>query len=298
MTQTILVRPGIELAVEVVGEGEPVVLIMGIGAQMILWPAGFIDGLVARGFQVIRFDNRDVGKSTWLDGVRAPHPLTAMSFAMAGLPVSAPYTLWDMADDTAELIRALGHESAHVVGISMGGMIAQSLAIRHPSRVRSLVSMHSTTGSRFHSIGKPTAYGALLASRPTNRDEAAEHIVRLYQRIGSPRFPNDPDELREMGKIAFDRGANPSGFLRQWAAILASGNRAYALRSVQAPSMVVHGSADPLVPVRAGRHTAANLPGCHLEVIDGMGHDLPPSVHTRILDRIAWNAQRSVPPRT
>ncbi len=293
MTQTIEVRPGIELAVDIQGEGAPLVLIMGIGAQMVLWPAAFVDGLVERGFQVIRFDNRDVGASTWLDGLRAPNPLSAMTLAMAGLPVSAPYTLWDMAEDTASLIQSLGHENAHVVGISMGGMIAQSLAIRHPTRVRSLVSMHSTTGSRLHSIGSPTAYGALLASRPRNRDEAAEHIVRLYQRIGSPRFPNDPDELREKGRQAFDRGSNPAGFLRQWAAILASGNRAEALRTVQAPSLVIHGSDDPLVPVRAGRHTAANLPGCHLEVIDGMGHDLPPAVHTRILDRIAWNAQRS-----
>ena len=288
------VREGIELAVEVHGEGEPMVLIMGIGAQLIFWPADFVQALVQQGFQVITFDNRDCGESTWLDGVKAPQPLVAMSRALAGLSVRAPYTLWDMAADTAGLLDALGHESAHVVGISLGGMVAQCMAIAHPERVRSLASLHSTTGSRRHSIGDPRAYAALLSKRPSTRDEAAENLVRFYKKVGSPDFEQNWDEIRARGRLAFDRGANPAGFLRQWAAVLASGSRDDALRELAVPTVVIHGSEDRLVPTRAGRHTARCIPGATLEIIDGLGHDLPMAVRGRVVSSLATNARRKM----
>jgi len=287
------VRDGIRLAVEVHGEGEPLVLIMGIGAQLVFWPADLIQGLVRQGFQVITFDNRDCGESTWLDGVPTPQPLSTMTRALAGLSVPAPYTLWDMADDTVHLLDALGHDTAHVAGISLGGMVAQCVAIKHPTRVRSLASMHSTTGSRRHSIGDPRAYAALLSKRPQTRDEAGETLVRFYQKVGSTGFQHDWDEVRDRGRLAFDRGSNPAGFLRQWAAIMATGARDEALRKLDVPTVVVHGAVDRLIPTRAGRHTARCIRDARLEVIEGLGHDLPPGVRGRIVQHLAWNAGRA-----
>jgi pimeloyl-ACP methyl ester carboxylesterase len=266
---------------------------MGVGAQRLFWPDDFVARLVEGGHRVIVFDNRDCGESTWLRHQRAPAPMATMTRAMAGLSISAPYTLWDMADDTVALFDALGLDRVHLAGISMGGMIAQCVAIRNPERVRSLTSMHSSTGSRRHSIGDPRAYAALLAPGPKNRDEAAEHLVQLYQTIGSPAYEQNWDELRERGRRAFDRGSNPAGFLRQWSAILASGSRDQALKAVQVPTLVIHGDADRLVPLRAGRHTARCIPNAHLEVIEGLGHDLPPAVRTRIAERIIAHAARA-----
>jgi pimeloyl-ACP methyl ester carboxylesterase len=260
---------------------------------MVFWPDDFVQKLVELGHRVVRFDNRDVGKSTWLKQQRAPSPVAAITRALAGLPVQAPYTLWDMADDAVALLDALDIEQAHVAGISMGGMIAQCMAIRHAARVKSLTSMHSTTGSRRHSVGDPRAYAALLAAGPKNRDEAAEHLVRLYEVIGSPGFTLDWDEIRERGRQTFDRGANPAGFLRQWAAILATGSRDAALRELSLPSLVIHGDSDRLVPLRAGRHTAACIPSARLEVIEGLGHDLPPVARLRIAELLAWNTARA-----
>ena len=287
------VRSGISLAYESHGEGDPLVLIMGVGAQRVFWPKDFVSRLVEHGHRVILFDNRDCGESTWLKDQRAPAPMAAMTRALAGLSISVPYTLWDMADDTVALFDALGIERAHLAGISMGGMISQCVAIRYPDRVRSLTSMHSSTGSRRHSIGDPRAYAALLAPGPKNRDEAAEHLVRLYQTIGSPAYEHDWEELRERGRQAFDRGSNPAGFLRQWSAILGSGSRDLALKDLQMPTLVIHGDADRLVPLRAGRHTARCIPNAHLEVIEGLGHDLPPGARERIADLLVWNAARA-----
>lgn len=289
----VAVQDGVELAYEVHGEGEPFVLIMGVGAQHVFWPADFVESLVESGHQVVIFDNRDVGESTWLAHLRAPPPLVAITRAMAGLSVAAPYTLWDMADDTVLLMDALGIDRAHVAGISMGGMVAQCVAIRHPARVKSLASMHSTTGSRMHSIGDPRKYAALLAPGPQTRDEAGEHLVRLYRKIGSPAYEQDWDEVRARGRLAFDRGANPAGFLRQWSAILASGSRDRELGTLSVPTVVIHGSEDRLVPTRAGRHTAACIPDARLEIIDGLGHDLPPVARTRIAELLARNAERA-----
>jgi len=290
---SVTIRPGVDLAYDIHGEGDPIVLIMGVGAQMVFWPDEFIQVLVDRGHQVIRFDNRDVGESTWLDHLRPPAPMVALSRALAGLSVRAPYTLWDMADDTALLLDALDLESAHIAGISMGGMVAQCLAINHPTRVRSLASMHSTTGARRHSIGDPRAYAALLAPGPQTRDQAGEHLVRLYKNIGSPAYEQDWDEVRARGRAAFDRGANPAGFLRQWSAILASGSRDRQLAHLDLPTIVIHGSEDRLVPTRAGRHTARCIPNARLEVIDGLGHDLPPVARVRIAELLAENAARA-----
>ena len=289
----VAIRDGVELAYDDHGAGDPFVLIMGIGAQRVFWPEDFVRRLVDRGHRVIVFDNRDVGESTWLRQLRAPPPMVAMTRALAGLEVQAPYTLWDMADDTALLMDALHIPCAHVAGISMGGMIAQSLAIRHPDRVRSLASMHSTSGSRLHSIGDPRKYAALLAPGPQTREEAAEHLVRLYRNIGSPAYEQDWEEVRARGRLAFDRGANPAGFLRQWAAILASGSRARELATVRVPTVVIHGSEDGLVPTRAGRHTASCVPGARFELIEGLGHDLPPGVRLRIADLLLENAARA-----
>ncbi len=289
----VTVQTGVELAYDTRGEGDPIVLIMGVGAQMVFWPDEFVNVLVERGHKVILFDNRDCGESTWLDHLRPPPPLVAMSRAFAGLDVNAPYTLWDMADDTVALMDALDIQDAHVVGISMGGMVAQCTAIRHPDRVRSLASMHSTTGSRRHSLGDPRAYRALLAPSPQTRDEAGEHLVRFYKAVGSPAYEQDWEEVRERGRRAFDRGSNPAGFLRQWSAILASGNRDRELGNLKMPTVVIHGAADRLVPTRAGRHTARCIPGSQLEVIDGLGHDLPPVARVRIAELISQNAARA-----
>ncbi len=290
--RSVKIRENLHLKAEVHGEGVPLVLIMGIGAQLVFWPADLIAGLVAEGYQVITFDNRDCGESTWLDGVQAPSPLSTISRALAGLPVHAPYSLWDMADDTVFLLDALGLERAHIAGISLGGMVAQCVAIKHPQRVISLASMHSTTGSRRHSVGDPRAYAALMSRRPQNRDEAGEALVHFYRSVGSKGFQNNWDEVRARGRLAFDRGSNPAGFLRQWAAIMATGVRDKALGALKIPTVVIHGAEDRLIPPRAGRHTARCIPNAHLEVIAGLGHDLPPGVRGRIVQHLAWNAER------
>lgn len=271
-----------------------VLLVMGIGAQLVLWPQELIDNLVQRGFFVVAFDNRDVGRSEWLDDAPVQPALPLMARALAGLPIQSAYTLYDLASDAVGLLDGLGVEAAHVVGVSMGGMVAQCIAIQHPDRVLSLTSMHSTTGSRLHSIGQPRAYRALLGPSPRTRQEAGQRFVDLYKVIGSPGFALDWAELRARGELSFDRGVNPKGFLRQWAAILATGSRDRALVAVACPTLVLHGAEDPLVPVRAARHTQRCVgENAELVVIDGLGHDMPAAVRGRIAEHIHWNARRA-----
>jgi pimeloyl-ACP methyl ester carboxylesterase len=267
---------GIELEYEVFGEGEPLLLIMGLGAQMILWADGFVDALVRRGFRVIRFDNRDSGLST-RTATRVGDPRRLMARRFLGLRVPAPYTLRDMAADSVGLLDHLGVARAHVVGASMGGMIAQTMAIESPARVASLVSIMSSTGARRHLISKPRALQALLRARPNDRAEAVEGAVAFFRACGGTSHQPDYDWLRETAGRAYDRAFNPAGFVRQLAAILASGSRRDALARVTAKTTVIHGTEDPLILPAGGVGTAKAIPGARFVPISGMGHDLPSS---------------------
>ncbi len=278
---------GIEIEYEVFGPetGLPMVLIMGLGAQMILWRDDFCQMLVDRGYRVVRFDNRDIGRSTWLDHLGVPNVMALMTAAASGKPGEAPYRLADMAADTAGLLDALGIERAHIVGASMGGMIAQTFAIQYPQRTLSLTSIMSTTGDPTLPPPRPDAISVLLAPQPTSREEAIERGVFIFRTIGSPKY-FDEAEIRELAARSFDRGVNPAGVMRQLAAILASGNRTEALRKVEVPALVIHGRIDPLVPFPAGEATARALPRAELLAFDDMAHDMPRPLWPEMVDAI------------
>jgi pimeloyl-ACP methyl ester carboxylesterase len=286
---------GVELEYETFGvaRAPAILLIMGLGAQMILWDEEFCEALAGRGYRVIRFDNRDVGLSTKLEDAGVPNMATALGAVAQGQLPSAPYTLHDMADDTEGLLGALGIDAAHVVGASMGGMIAQTLAIRHPQRIRTLTSIMSTTGNPELPRATPAAMQVLMTPAPTHREGFIEHHVEVSKVIGSPGFPFNAERVRARGARVFDRGVSPAGIARQMVAILASGNRKPALASVRAPTLVIHGDADPLVPIAAGRDTAEAVPGAELLVIEGMGHDLPREAWPRLVDAITKHAGRT-----
>lgn len=277
---------GIDLCYDVHGHGQPMLMVMGINTQLIHWPPELIERLTDAGFQLIVFDNRDMGQSTWFDGEQAPTMRTLVSRRLVGAPIPTPYTLDDMARDGFGLLTALGIDRAHVVGVSMGGMIAQHMAILEPARVRSLTSIMAHVGARMHYIVDPRSLYALLGSTPTTPDEAGDRVVKLMKAIGSPEFLRPDEEYHLLGATAFRRGVNPEGFRRQLAAIVASGNRTNALRKLTVPCAVIHGTADPLVPVMGGRHTAAAIPGAELVLIEGMGHDLPVPKMPQIVDAI------------
>tara|TARA_B100000575_G_scaffold291546_1_gene297747 strand:- start:622 stop:1494 length:873 start_codon:yes stop_codon:yes gene_type:complete len=266
---------GVDIYCEVHGEGHPVLLVMGINAQLIHWPPEMIDRLVAAGFQVIAFDNRDMGQSTWFDGLQAPSLGSMIAHRVVNRSQQTPYTLSDMAEDGFGVLTALGIESAHIIGASMGGMIAQQMAILHPDRVRSLTSIMSHTGERRHFLSDPRALLALMGTTPANAEEAGERVVGLMKVIGSPEDRRPDDHYRWLGATAYERGSNPEGFKRQLAAIVVSGSRDAQLKHLTVPTAVIHGTVDPLVSPRGGRHTAAVIPGAELVLIDGMGHDLP-----------------------
>lgn len=276
----------IELEYEVHGQGEPLMLIMGIGAQMILWHEDLVARFVDRGFQVLRFDNRDVGRSTWLTGAPVPDPAWVVPRAWLGLPFPVPYTLSDMARDAALLLDHLGWDRAHVAGVSMGGMIAQHLAFEHPSRVATLTSIMSTTGARWDSVPQPKAMRALITGRPRTEEEAEAWLLRFMHTVEGPAFPLDEEVVRDLARRSFRRGANPAGFARQLAAIMASGDRTRRLRKVTAPTLVLHGTADPLIPPRGGRATAAAIPGARLHLVEGWGHGLPRGVWDLLVDQV------------
>ncbi|HYC53542.1 MAG TPA: alpha/beta hydrolase [Candidatus Binatia bacterium] len=279
---------GIEIEYETFGAvgAEPLLLIMGLGAQMILWPDDFCHALAGAGHRVIRFDNRDAGASTHLDDARMPDIGMAMAAAFAGLPVDAPYTLSDMAADAAGLLTALDIESAHVVGASMGGMIAQTMAIEHPGRVRTLTSIMSTTGDPTLPQATAEAMGVLLTAPPPDREGAIAHATSVFRIIGSPGYPFDEEWVRATATRSYDRGFDPLGTGRQLAAILASGNRTGKLRDVRIPSLVIHGKDDPLVRLEAGMATASAIAGARLVVLEGMGHDLPRQLWSRYVEEI------------
>lgn len=287
---------GIEIEYEVAGDASapPMLLVMGLGAQLTLWPDELVAALVDRGFRVIRYDNRDIGLSTKFDSAGIPDLASVMMAAMTGRAVAAPYTLSDMAADGIALLDMLGIASAHVVGASMGGMIAQLMAVVHAPRVRSLVSIMSTTGNPALPAARPEAM-AVLTGRPTSgdRDAIVAYGMRAAQVIGSPAYPNDPDRLRARVERDFDRSFAPAGAMRQMAAVIADGDRRERLRRIVAPTTVIHGDADPLVPVEGGRDTAAAIPGAELRIIPGMGHDLPLALVDDIADAIAATAARA-----
>lgn len=278
----------ISLAYEEIGQGPPLLLIMGIGANLALWDDDWCAGLAARGFRVIRFDNRDCGQSSQLTHLGVPRGLGGMlARSVFGMSASPPYTIADMASDAAGLLRGLGIARAHVVGLSMGGMIAQQLAIAEPAMVLSLTSIMSTTGSRWH----PPTPGALraLLRRPdgTDTDAYARSIEGLFAAIGAPtRDPVDVEGLQRLARKAALRGVQPEGFVRQLAAVLAEKNRAGALAQLRLPALVVHGKQDPLIPVSAGRATAKAIAGSTFLPLDNMGHDLPRRHWPTIFDAI------------
>ncbi len=277
--------------------GEPVLLIMGLGMQLVAWPDEMVQKLVSRGFRVIRFDNRDIGLSQGFDHMGVPSvPLSAIRYALH-LPVKAPYALADMAEDARGVLDALGIGAAHVCGASMGGMIAQHLAVRHPQRVRSLSLLMTTSGSRKLPQPRSNVRRALLA-RPRSQQPAdvVAHLQKLLGVIGSPAFPPDPAFQRERLERMVRRSWHPAGTVRQLIAVVADGDRTPMLSRITAPTRVMHGAADPLVPPEAGRDLARRIAGAELDLIDGMGHDLPLQVLDRLAEGIAMNAARAASP--
>lgn len=266
------------------GSGPAVLLIMGLGMQLIAWPPGLVQALAQAGYRVIRHDNRDVGLSRHFDELRPASTLWSALRWRVGLAVQAPYSLADMAHDARGVLDALGVAQAHVVGVSMGGMIAQRLALAAPDRVLSLTSIMSSSGARNLPQARPDVARALMA-RPRTRNRAAllEYYVRFFGLIGSPGFPTPPAETRQRMAAALARAVNPAGVQRQMLAIAADITRPLQLPRIKAPTLVIHGRDDPLVPLAGGQDTARRIPGARLEVIDGMGHDLPPGVVQRIL---------------
>jgi len=268
---------GITIEYETFGDAfsPPVLLIMGLGAQLTMWDERFCTALAKAGYYVIRFDNRDVGLSTTFEDATA----------------SPAYTMSDMAADAAGLLDALGIESAHIVGASMGGMIAQTFAIEHPAKTRTLISIMSTTGNQ--TVGQPTpdALAALLAPAPATRDEAIEAGLRVWRLIGSPGYPYDEEAVRDRAAATYDRSFNPAGFARQLAAIMSQPDRTAALGGVKVPTLVIHGAADPLVTPSGGEATAAAIPGARLKLVPGMGHDLPPDLFDGFVEEFSAHFQ-------
>jgi pimeloyl-ACP methyl ester carboxylesterase len=283
---------GIELCYETIGDpsGRPLLLIMGLGGPMIWWDDALCDLLVQHGFYAIRYDNRDCGRSTMMKDAVKPSPLRAF----VGDNGTASYTLNDMAGDAAGLLDHLELPKAHVMGISMGGAIAQTLAIRKPARVLSMTSIMSTTGSRRVGWPKPRALPLLLRRPPRSRDGYIEHALGIWRVIGSPGFPRDEERIRARAGATYDRGIDPRGTARQLVAIIASGDRTLALRKVSVPTLVVHGADDPLVHPSGGTATARAVKDAQLMLIRGMGHDLPPVLWPRVVNAVDRNAKRAV----
>ena len=283
---------GIDLCYDTVGEadGEPLLLVMGLGCGMHWWDDEFCELLAGRGFYVVRFDNRDVGRSSRITTSPHPRPLNAI----VGDRRSAGYTLGDMALDAVGLLDGLGIEAAHVAGVSMGGMIGQTMAIRHAGRVRSLTSIMSSTGSR--RVGRPkiATLSALFSRRPTEtRDAYVEASVGVWRRVGSPPPLFDEGRVRRMAGVSYDRGVDPVATARQMVGVLASRDRTASLRGVRLPAMVIHGDVDPLIDVSGGEATAKAIPDAELLVVPGMGHDLPPPLWPTFADGIERTARRA-----
>ena len=282
---------GIEIAYQEIGEesGEPLLLVMGLAMQMLAWDDGFCEMLAQRGFRVVRFDNRDIGRSTKLESAGLP----GRADMLLGRRSTAPYLLHDMAADTTGLMDHLGIRSAHLVGVSMGGMIAQTVAIHRPERVRSLVSMMSTTGNRWVGVPSWRAFGTLFARPQKGRQAAIEQSVRVFRTIGSPDYPMDEGRFRRLAEAAYDRSHSRAGVARQLHAITASGDRTAKLERLRLPATVLHGDSDPLIRPAAGRATAKAIRDSHLRIFKGMGHDLPPELWPDFVEEIEALAGRA-----
>ena len=286
---------GIDIAYQRLGNPDAPValLIMGVAAQSIHWPDAFCHALVDHGLQVVRFDNRDAGLSTHMTGAPAPD----QPAVLAGDLSSVSYTLSDMAADAVGFLVVLGFEKVHVVGASMGGQIAQTMAIEHPGRVRSLTSMMSTTGNR--SVGQPSpeTLRAVFSGRPAvTRDEVIQQMLRAMRAVGSPGYPGDENEIAARAGRAYDRCYDPAGIARQAIATVASGDRTERLRHLKLRTLVIHGLADRMVDVSGGRATAEAIPDAELVLIEGMGHDLAPGLRLHLAERIAefvWRVERA-----
>ena len=276
-------------------DAEPILLIMGFGAQMTLWPQEFVDALAGHGFRVIRHDNRDVGLSHKFDGVKAPGLLKLTIMGKLGFTPKVPYSLGDMADDSAGLLDALSIEKAHIVGGSMGGMIAQHFAVRHPGKTKSMTSIFSTTGHRKLKPAKKEALKTLI-TRPASMEEDAlvEHGIKLSRAIGSPGYPAPEERLRERVRQSVRRSVYPEGPTRHLSAIASDGDRRAMIGAITAPTLVLHGEDDPLVPVDGGHDTAAHIPGAQIKTWPGWGHDLPMELVDELAAAIAEHAKSAV----
>jgi pimeloyl-ACP methyl ester carboxylesterase len=286
---------GIEIEYERVGNpSDPtLLLVMGLGAQLTVWPDALVAGLAARGFQVIRFDNRDAGLSSDFGQWGRANVAAALEAATGGKPVDAPYHLNDMAADAVGLLDALGIDQAHMIGASMGGMIVQIVAARYRARTRSMVSIYSTSGRRGLPHGKPEAL-AMLGSVPADdtREARVQHGMKLRRVIGSPGYATPEAELRALVEKTVDRRWYPEGVGRQYVSVIASGDRVELLKSITVPTLVLHGEDDPLLPVECGRDVARLVPGAEIETIAGWGHDFPPQLVPRLVDRMASFCKR------
>ncbi len=283
---------GVELCYQTFGDpdDQPLLLVMGLGGPMTWWDPELCRTLAERGFYVIRYDNRDTGRSTKVGGKVTR---TMLVRAFTGRPVRPPYTIADMAADAVALLDHLGLDSAHVVGVSMGGMIAQTMAIDHPRRVRSLTSVMSTTGKRSVGWQHPRLLPVLLSRRGRGRTAYVRGSAAIWALIGSPLYPNDPADVIAKAEATFDRGWSNTGVLRQMLAVTTQPNRTRRLHAVKVPTLVVHGTADKMVHPSGGRATAAAVPDAELLLVDGMGHDLPPALFETFADAIRRTADRA-----
>jgi pimeloyl-ACP methyl ester carboxylesterase len=282
---------GIELAYQEIGDpdGEPLLLVMGLATQMLAWDEEFCALLAERGFRVVRFDNRDIGRSTKVNSGGVPN----RADMLLGRRRAAAYLLRDMAADTTGLMDHLGIESAHLVGASMGGMIAQTVAIESPGRVRSLVSIMSSTGNRLLGLPSWRAFGTLLARPGPGREAAIERTVETFRTIGSPGYPMDEQRLRRLAGASYDRSHSRAGIARQLHAVTASGDRTAELERLRLPATVLHGDSDPLIRPIAGRATARAIRDSRLRIFPGMGHDLPRRLWPDFVEEIAATAARA-----
>ncbi|MFX1419978.1 MAG: alpha/beta fold hydrolase [Promethearchaeota archaeon] len=285
----------IEIEYETFGNpsSKPLLLIMGLGAQMIRWDVEMCEKLAESGFYVIRFDNRDVGLSTKFDEAGEPDLMKLFMAVQRGEKIEAAYTLNDMADDAVGLLDALNIEKAHICGASMGGMIAQVIAYRHPSRVLSLTSIMSSTGNPDLPQPKPQALQVLIRPPPEGRDAIIEDGVNRLRIIHGSGFPFDEKKARQLVEASYDRSNYRPGYTRQLAATLATGNRKPALSSIKVPTLVIHGSHDPLMPPDGGKDTAEAIPGSELLIVEGMGHSLPPEVWPEVFEAFMKNASKA-----
>ncbi|MCW2867455.1 MAG: alpha/beta hydrolase [Marmoricola sp.] len=291
------VSPGVELCYQTFGspDGDPLVLVMGLGGPMTWWDPDWCRMLAEAGFHVVRFDNRDTGRSSRMKGRTTRRQLVQSFLGRGSRP---PYTLEDMADDAFGLMDHLGWETAHICGVSMGGMIVQTMALRHPERVRSMVSIMSTVGRRTVGWQHPSLLPQLLNNRGAGREAYVAASAQMWKLIGSPGYPQTDEQVRARAEETFDRGVSASGVMRQMLAILNQPDRTRALASLRLPAAVIHGAADKMVHVSGGRATARAIPGAELVVLDGMGHDTPAELFgtfTEVLRRTADRARLTSP---